>query len=96
MFLMLYFFMWLWLFKEMLLHVKLLVTVYMLLFQQREKKTVRIQADDPISFLQLVSKADLGGGENMFDLTLSQALGQSAKKETDPMASSKLNKVKMD
>ena len=31
--------------------------------------------------------------QNMFELTLSQALGHTGKKEADPMAASKLNKV---
>ena len=62
--------------------------------QSRERKTVRIQADDPISFLQLLSKNEFGGGENMFDVTMSQALGIGAnKKGDDPLSSSKLNKV---
>ena len=32
-------------------------------FQQRERKLKRIQADDPINFLQLMNKADIGAGE---------------------------------
>jgi len=28
--------------------------------QSREKKSVRVQADDPVSFLQLTTKNDLG------------------------------------
>jgi len=31
--------------------------------QSREKKSVRVQADDPVSFLQLTSKNDLGTTE---------------------------------
>ncbi len=31
--------------------------------QTKEKNTVKVQADDPISFLQLINKADLGAGE---------------------------------
>lgn len=61
--------------------------------KSREKKSVRVQADDPVSFLQLTSKNDFGTTENMFDLTLSQALGFSNKKESSITASSKLNKV---
>lgn len=34
-----------------------------LLFQLREKKSARVQADDPISFLQLLSKNELGATE---------------------------------
>lgn len=61
--------------------------------KSREKKSVRVQADDPVSFLQLTSKNDFGTTENMFDLTLSQALGFSNKKESSITTSSKLNKV---
>ncbi|XP_041353863.1 coatomer subunit beta-like isoform X2 [Gigantopelta aegis] len=58
-----------------------------------QKKVVRVQADDPINFSQLFNRSDLGQGENLFELTLSQALGMSSKKESDPMGASKLNKV---
>lgn len=58
-----------------------------------EKKSVKIQADHPISFTQLTSRNELGTTENMFELTLSQALGTTGKKETDSATSSKLNKV---
>jgi coatomer subunit beta len=61
--------------------------------KNRERKSVRVHADDPISFLQLLSKNELGTSENMFDLTLSQALGVGIKKELGKTASSKLNKV---
>lgn len=52
-----------------------------------------MQPDDPISFVQLLSKADQGIGENMFELTLSQALGHTSKKDSDPLAGSQLSKV---
>lgn len=58
-----------------------------------EKKVVKVQADDPIAFAQLVNKNELGATENMFELTLSQALGMTQKKESDLMGASKLNKV---
>ncbi|XP_048767337.2 coatomer subunit beta-like [Ostrea edulis] len=58
-----------------------------------EKRTIKVQADDPISFAQLVNKAEMGATENMFELTLSQALGVSSKKDTDPIGASQLNKV---
>ena len=61
--------------------------------KSKEKKSVKVQADDPIGFTQLLSKADLGMGENQFELTLSQALGMTGKKDADPLLSSKLNKV---
>jgi len=34
-----------------------------LYLQSREKKSVRVQADDPVSFLQLTTKNDLGTTE---------------------------------
>lgn len=58
-----------------------------------ERKVVKVQADDPIAFAQLINKNELGATENMFELTLSQALGMTAKKEKDPLGASKLNKV---
>ncbi|KAK7494293.1 hypothetical protein BaRGS_00014396 [Batillaria attramentaria] len=58
-----------------------------------EKKVVKVQADDPISFTQLINRADMGPGENLFELTLSQALGMSTKKDGDPIGASKLSKV---
>ncbi|PVD27888.1 hypothetical protein C0Q70_10463 [Pomacea canaliculata] len=58
-----------------------------------EKKVVKVQADDPINFSQLINRADMGPGENLFELTLSQALGVSSKKDADPVGSSKLSKV---
>jgi len=58
-----------------------------------ETRGIKVQADDPINFLQLNSMSEMGVGENQFELTLSQALGMTGKKESDPLASSKLNKV---
>ncbi|GFR72221.1 coatomer subunit beta [Elysia marginata] len=58
-----------------------------------ERKIVKVHADDPISFAQLINRSDQGAGENMFELTLSQALGMNSKKDADPLGSSKLNKV---
>lgn len=43
-----------------------LCKVYMLFFllwQASEKRTVKVQADDPISFAQLVNKAEMGATE---------------------------------
>ncbi|XP_052769585.1 coatomer subunit beta-like [Mya arenaria] len=54
---------------------------------------VKVQADDSISFAQLINKNEMGATENMFELTLSQALGMTYKKEKDPLGSTKLNKV---
>ncbi|XP_052810345.1 coatomer subunit beta-like [Mya arenaria] len=61
--------------------------------QAMEKTVVKVQADDPISFAQLINKNEMGATENMFELTLSQALGMTNKKEKDPLGSTKLNKV---
>uniref|UniRef100_T1JB85 Coatomer subunit beta n=1 Tax=Strigamia maritima TaxID=126957 RepID=T1JB85_STRMM len=58
----------------------------------KEKKGVSVQADDPVQFIQLATKTDVGGTENMFDLSLSQAVGLGKKESYDPTAT-KLNKV---
>ncbi|XP_071452661.1 coatomer subunit beta [Hetaerina americana] len=58
----------------------------------KEKPGSLVQADDPISFLQLTSRSDLSGSENVFDLSLSQAMGLTRKEGAD-MSSSKLNKI---
>ncbi|KAK3097902.1 hypothetical protein FSP39_014288 [Pinctada imbricata] len=58
-----------------------------------EKRMVKVQPDDPIAFAQLINKSEMGATENMFELTLSQALGMTNKKDVDPMGASKLNKV---
>ncbi|XP_067142294.1 coatomer subunit beta [Centruroides vittatus] len=59
----------------------------------KEKKSVTIHADDPISFSQLASKNDLTGTENMFELSLSQAMGMTKKEAVADLSSSKLSKV---
>lgn len=74
-------------------------------FQAKEKPGSVIHADDPISFLQLSSSrgaGDLGGTENVFELSLNQAVvggrrdgigsGLGSGGESTP-GSSKLNKV---
>ena len=53
-----------------------------------------MQADDPIGFMQLLSKSDLENGENMFEQTLSQALGVNASKEI-AAESTKLSRVSL-
>lgn len=53
----------------------------------------KIQADDPLRFGQLMSANDMGDKEDVFDLTLKQAIGALTKKEEDFITSSKLNKV---
>jgi len=50
----------------------------------KKKKQVSIQPDDPIPFLQLMSKNDMINGEDVFEVSLSQAVGFNPKKdETD-------------
>ncbi|KAG1677518.1 Coatomer subunit beta [Nymphon striatum] len=57
------------------------------------KKGVCIQVDDPIIFTQLSAKSGLGGTENMFEVSLSQAMGLNKKDTAGDFSSSKLNKV---
>ncbi len=52
-----------------------------------------VQADDPLRFGQLTAATDFGDKEDVFDLTLKQAIGALSKKDEDFLASSKLNKV---
>lgn len=66
-----------------------------LLFYQKEseKRNVTVQADDPISFMQLTAKNEMASKEDQFQLSLLAAMGNTQRKEaTDPLAS-KLNKV---
>lgn len=58
-----------------------------------KQQKVKVQADDPMRFGQLISALDLIDKEDMFDLTLKQAIGLSKKKDDDFLLSSKLNKV---
>ena len=65
---------------------------------KQEKSTkkshlIKVQADDPLRFGQLSALNDLGEKEDVFDLTLKQALGILQKKDEDFLSSSKLNKV---
>lgn len=53
----------------------------------------QVQPDDPLRFTQLTSLFDYGEKEDVFDLTLKQALGILQKKDDDFTSSSKLNKV---
>lgn len=57
------------------------------------KKNLKIQADDPLRFSQLMSANDFADKEDVFDLTLKQAIGALSKKDDDLILSSKLNKV---
>jgi len=58
-----------------------------------KKLSTKIQADDPLRFGQLMSASDLIEKEDVFDLTLKQAIGVLKKKDQDFILSSKLNKV---
>lgn len=52
-----------------------------------------VQADDPISFMQLTAKNETSSKEDQFQLSLLAAMGNTQRKEAaDPLAS-KLNKV---
>lgn len=52
-----------------------------------------VQADDPISFMQLTAKNETSSKEDQFQLSLLAAMGNTQRKEaSDPLAS-KLNKV---
>ncbi|GMR36407.1 hypothetical protein PMAYCL1PPCAC_06602, partial [Pristionchus mayeri] len=58
------------------------------------KARERVQADKTILFTQLAARGDaVGGTENMFDLSLSQALGTANKTAKFDFSSSKLGKV---
>jgi len=60
---------------------------------KKNKLSTKIQADDPLRFGQLMSASDLIEKEDVFDLTLKQAIGVLKKKDQDFILSSKLNKV---
>ncbi len=64
-------------------------------FSKGNKKPVlnKIEADDPLRFGQLMSMFEHGEKEDVFDLTLKQALGVLNKRDDDILTSSKLNKV---
>ncbi|XP_035205211.1 coatomer subunit beta-like [Stegodyphus dumicola] len=61
--------------------------------KSKEKKSVVVHADDPITFSQLTAKGDASGTENMFELSLSQAMGVLKKDSPADLSSSKLSKV---
>ncbi|KAG7482207.1 coatomer subunit beta [Solea senegalensis] len=61
--------------------------------KESEKRNVTVQADDPISFVQLTAKNEMTSKEDQFQLSLLAAMGNTQRKEAaDPLAS-KLNKV---
>lgn len=65
------------------------------MLKDKQQKTVKIQADDPISFSQLSSGKDSFLGENVFESSLNQALAGTKSTSIVDVASpnSKLNKV---
>lgn len=63
--------------------------------KESEKRNVIVQADDPISFMQLTAKNEMTSKEDQFQLSLLAAMGNTQRKEAaDPLAS-KLNKVSL-
>lgn len=66
-------------------------------FQKSADKKPSVETDDPIGFTQLAAKLELGGAgggaENLFDLSLSQALGVNQKEKKFDLSTSKLGKV---
>lgn len=60
---------------------------------ESEANVVTAQPDDPISFLQLFTKADQSTTENQFEVSLLQAIGAPIIKKEEELMSSKLNKV---
>ncbi|GFU27131.1 coatomer subunit beta [Trichonephila clavipes] len=59
----------------------------------KEKHNIVVQTDDPITFSQLQAKGDASGTENMFELSLNQAIGALKKESAADLSSSKLSKV---
>lgn len=45
-----------------------------LLFQASERRSVKVQADDPIAFSQLINKSELGATEVRYLYTIGNAL----------------------
>ncbi|GAU98193.1 hypothetical protein RvY_09372 [Ramazzottius varieornatus] len=63
-------------------------------YERKTRKLVQsVQADDPLSFSHLSDRSDLSTSEDVFEVSLSQAVGHGGKKDTYDLASSKLNKV---
>lgn len=60
---------------------------------ESETNVVTSQPDDPISFLQLFTKADQSIAENQFEVSLLQAIGNPVAKKEEEATSSKLSKV---
>lgn len=62
----------------------------------KEKPGSFIHADDPISFVQLTAgRGSDVGGENVFEMSLTQAVAGGRQGGSEVMSVSKLNKVRM-
>lgn len=59
----------------------------------KEKPGSIVQPDEPVAFAQLAPRGDTGGQENVFDASLSQAMGLVRKEDASSAATSKLHKV---
>jgi hypothetical protein len=59
----------------------------------KEKTSSVVQPDEPVTFAQLAPRGDTGGQENVFDASLSQAMGLVKKEDASSAAASKLHKV---
>ncbi|KAF4529371.1 hypothetical protein B566_EDAN017639 [Ephemera danica] len=64
----------------------------------KEKPGAAVQPDETVAFLQLAARSELGGQENVFDASLSQAMGLTRRDgpggdASAASASSRLNKV---
>lgn len=71
---------------------------FKLLLQEKEKSSVKVHVDDAIQFslLSVVRGSELGVTENVFDLSLNQAVAGSSSNAMDSqniLSASKLNKV---
>jgi coatomer subunit beta len=59
----------------------------------KEKPGSIVQPDEPVAFAQLAPRGETGGQENVFDASLSQAMGNVRKEDASSAAASKLHKV---
>lgn len=72
----------------------MLTANFIFLFQAKEKSGQVNQADDPISFLQLSTlRGGEFAGENVFELSLNQAVAGGRQNVSGELTASKLNKV---
>jgi len=77
-----------------LLPLPLAIKNQVLLFQAKDRSSQKTQPDEPISFLALSGRsAKELGGENVFELSLNQAVGGGRQTLETTTGSSRLNKV---